>query len=205
MNRALGQRPVFHHREDSIRTQVQLFWLTLLSFRVVENATDDTGRNIRHELDRLHLVTLATGGQVAQWSALAAGPKAILAPLKLPGPPGSSTSPPPATDRAHPARALTVGTQPRTPHARFRRSAAVCGPSYVRDLLKSGQSRPCTAAGDGPDALAPTRLWMPPAGRVRSLRQTRKRRRPHLVRWGLRVRVRTPAGTSYRTALAAAR
>jgi len=35
--------------------------------RVVENATDDTWRNIRHELDRMHLVTLATAdGQVAQ-------------------------------------------------------------------------------------------------------------------------------------------
>lgn len=33
--------------------------------RVVENATNDTWRNIRQELDRLHLVTLATtAGQV---------------------------------------------------------------------------------------------------------------------------------------------
>lgn len=88
MKGALGLRPVFHHREDRIRAHVQLCWLALLLLRVVENATDDTWRNIRHELDRLHLVTLATAdGQVAQRSALTAGQKAILAALKLPEPP----------------------------------------------------------------------------------------------------------------------
>ncbi len=55
---------------------------------MVENATDDTWRNIRHELDRLHLVTLATvDGQVAQRTATTAGQKSILAALKLPEPP----------------------------------------------------------------------------------------------------------------------
>ncbi len=40
------------------------------------------------QLDRLHLVTLATAdGQVAQRSALTAGQKSILAALKLPEPP----------------------------------------------------------------------------------------------------------------------
>jgi hypothetical protein len=56
----IGLRPVFHHREDRIRAHVQLCWLALLVIRVVENATGDTWRNTRHELDRLHLVTLAT-------------------------------------------------------------------------------------------------------------------------------------------------
>ncbi len=88
MKGALGLRPVFHYREDRIRAHVQLCWLALLLLRVVENATDDTWRNIRHEFDRLHLVTLATAdGQVAQRSALTAGQKAILAALKLPEPP----------------------------------------------------------------------------------------------------------------------
>ena len=55
---------------------------------MVENATDDTWRNVRHELDRMHLVTLATGdGQVAQRSATTAGQKTILAGLDLPEPP----------------------------------------------------------------------------------------------------------------------
>ena len=87
MKGALGLRPVFHHREDRIRAHVQLCWLALLLLRVVENATDDTWRNVRHELDRMHLVTLATGdGQVAQRSATTAGQKAILAALELPEP-----------------------------------------------------------------------------------------------------------------------
>ena len=66
---ALGLRPVFHYREDRIRSHVQLCWLALLLIRVIENATGDTWRNTRHELDRMHLVTLATAdGRVAQRS-----------------------------------------------------------------------------------------------------------------------------------------
>ena len=88
MKGALGLRPVFHYREDRIRAHVQLCWLALLLLRVVENATDDTWRNVRHELDRMHLVTLSTpDGQVAQRSATTAGQKTILAALKLPEPP----------------------------------------------------------------------------------------------------------------------
>jgi Transposase DDE domain len=87
MKGALGLRPVFHHREDRIRAHIQLCWLALLLLRVIENATDDTWRNVRHELDRMHLVTLATAdGQVAQRSATTAGQKAILAALELPEP-----------------------------------------------------------------------------------------------------------------------
>src|SRR3712207_4209131 len=69
MKGALALRPVFHHREDRIRAHVQLCWLALLLIRVVENATADTWRTARHELDRMALVTLATAnGQVAQRS-----------------------------------------------------------------------------------------------------------------------------------------
>jgi len=85
---ALGLRPVFHHREDRIRGHVQLCWLALLLIRVIENATGDTWRNTRHELDRMHLVTLATAdGHVAQRSATTAGQKSILAALELGEPP----------------------------------------------------------------------------------------------------------------------
>jgi hypothetical protein len=45
-------------------------------------------RVVRHELDRMHLVTLATpDGQVAQRSALTTGQRSILTALKLPEPP----------------------------------------------------------------------------------------------------------------------
>ena len=87
MKGALGLRPVFHHREDRIRAHIQLCWLALLLLRVIENATGDTWRNLRHELDRLHLVTLANNhGRVAQRTALTAGHKSILTALNLPEP-----------------------------------------------------------------------------------------------------------------------
>jgi transposase len=85
---ALGLRPVFHYREDRIRAHIQLCWLALLLLRVLENATGDTWRNLRHELDRMHLVTLATDhGQVAQRSTITAGQKAVLHAVDLPDPP----------------------------------------------------------------------------------------------------------------------
>jgi hypothetical protein len=87
MKGALGLRPVFHHREDRIRAHVQLCWLALLLIRVVETAVGDTWRNVRHELDRMALVILATDhGRVAQRSTLTAGHKSILTALGLPGP-----------------------------------------------------------------------------------------------------------------------
>jgi hypothetical protein len=85
---ALGLRPVHHRREDRIRAHVQLCWLALLLIRVAETTTADTWRNLRHELDRMHLVTLATAdGRVAQRSTTTSGQKAILAALELPEPP----------------------------------------------------------------------------------------------------------------------
>ncbi len=66
---ALRLRPVFHSREDRIRAHVQLCWLALLLIRTVEHQTGDTWRNVRNELDRMHLVTLETAeGRVAQRS-----------------------------------------------------------------------------------------------------------------------------------------
>lgn len=81
-------RPVYHHREDRIRAHIQLQWLALLLLRVAETTVGDTWRNIRDELERLHLVTLATTeGQVAQRSELTAGQRSILAALDLTQPP----------------------------------------------------------------------------------------------------------------------
>lgn len=81
---ALRLRPVFHHREDRIRAHIQLCWLALLLIRVAENATGDTWRNLRNELDRMHLVTIDTAdGRIAQRTAITAGQHAILTALKL--------------------------------------------------------------------------------------------------------------------------
>ena len=84
----INLRPVFHHKDQRIQAHVQLCWLALLVIRVAENAIGDTWRNIRHELDRMHLVTLATSdGQVSQRSELTAGQRHILRALELPEPP----------------------------------------------------------------------------------------------------------------------
>jgi hypothetical protein len=81
-------RPVYHHREDRIRAHVQLQWLALLLLRVAETTIGDTWRNIRDELERMHLVTLATDqGQVAQRSELTPRHRSILAALEISEPP----------------------------------------------------------------------------------------------------------------------
>ncbi len=84
----LRLHPVFHYREDRIRAHIQTCWLALLLLRVIENATDQTWRNVRHELDRMHLVTLATSaGQVSQRSATTPAQQNVLRALDLPEPP----------------------------------------------------------------------------------------------------------------------
>ena len=65
-----------------------LCWLALLLTRLTETATSDTWRNLRHELDRMHLVTF-TGphGTVRQRTATTAGQAVILRALDLAEPP----------------------------------------------------------------------------------------------------------------------
>ncbi len=84
MKGSLGLRPVFHHREDRIRSHIQLCWLGLLLMRVIENGTGETWRNVRHELDRMHLVTMQTAeGRVAQRTNTTPGQAEILAKLHI--------------------------------------------------------------------------------------------------------------------------
>jgi hypothetical protein len=79
---ALRLRPVFHHREDRIRAHVQLCWLALLLIRTIENATGGTWRNVRHELQRMHLVTYdADGARVARRTATTEGQREIFSAL----------------------------------------------------------------------------------------------------------------------------
>jgi hypothetical protein len=96
-------RPVYHRRDDRIQAHVQLCWLALLLLRVAETQTNDTWRNLRNELDRMHLVTLATNeGTVAQRTELTHGQRRILKALELPEPPRFYDFTP-VTDQAHPA------------------------------------------------------------------------------------------------------
>jgi Transposase DDE domain len=81
---ALALRPVFHHREDRIRAHVQLCWLALLLVRTIENACGDTWRNVRNELQRMHLVTYeASEGRVVQRTATTPGQRQIFAALDV--------------------------------------------------------------------------------------------------------------------------
>jgi transposase len=85
----IDMRPVYHRREDRIEAHVQLCWLALLLLRVAETEVGDTWRNIRNELERMHLVTLRTSeGTVSKRTELTTGQRDILRALSLPEPPG---------------------------------------------------------------------------------------------------------------------
>ena len=88
LKHTIDMRPAYHRREDRIEAHVQLCWLALLLMRVAETETDHTWRNLRNELDRMHLVTLATSeGTVSQRTELTPGHRRILTALELPEPP----------------------------------------------------------------------------------------------------------------------
>jgi Transposase DDE domain len=87
MKSTLDLRPVYHHLERRIRAHVLLCWLALLLIRLAETATGDTWRNLRHQLDRMHLGTF-TGdvGTIRRRTATLPEQAAILRALKLPEP-----------------------------------------------------------------------------------------------------------------------
>jgi Transposase DDE domain len=88
LKHTIDMRPAYHRREDRIEAHVQLCWLALLLMRVAETETDHTWRNLLNELDRMHLVTLATSeGTVSQRTELTPGHRRILTALSLPEPP----------------------------------------------------------------------------------------------------------------------
>jgi hypothetical protein len=88
LKHTIDMRPAYHRREDRIEAHVQLCWLALLLLRVAETQAGDTWRNLRNELDRMHLVTLATSeGTVAQRTELTPGQRHTLKTLELPDPP----------------------------------------------------------------------------------------------------------------------
>ena len=88
LKHTIDLRPAYHRRADRIEAHVQLCWLALLLLRVAETEVGDTWRNIRNELDRMHLVTLATSeGTVSQRTELSPGQRRILQALQLPEPP----------------------------------------------------------------------------------------------------------------------
>jgi transposase len=85
---SLDLRPIYHRKEERIRSHVLLCWLALLLVRIAENATGETWRNLCNELERMHLGTFAgPAGVSRQRTELTPGQRAILRALDLPEPP----------------------------------------------------------------------------------------------------------------------
>jgi transposase len=88
MKRTLDLRPVRHRKEDRIRAHVILCWLALLLIRIAEHETHDTWRNLRDELQRLHLGTFTgPAGTSQQRTQLTARQREILRALDIGEPP----------------------------------------------------------------------------------------------------------------------
>lgn len=88
MKTTLDLRPVYHRKETRIRAHVLLCWLALLLVRLAENATGDTWRNLRAEMDKLHLGRFSgSAGEVAQRTEITPRQAAILRALGIAEPP----------------------------------------------------------------------------------------------------------------------
>jgi Transposase DDE domain len=102
MKTTLELRPVYHRREARIRSHVLLCWLALLLVRLAENATGETWRNLRAEMDKLHLGRFSgSAGEVAQRTEITSRQAAILH----------------AANVAEPPRYVRVATQQAAPRA----------------------------------------------------------------------------------------
>ena len=101
--------------------------------------TGDTWRNLRHELDRMHLVTLATGdGRVAQRTTSTAGRRPSSPRSTCPNQPSSSSSPSPTPDRPATDDPGRVVTRPNQLRQHPGRSAYKFTESCAHELRKSG-------------------------------------------------------------------
>jgi DDE family transposase len=84
----LDLRPIYHRKEDRIRAHVLLSFLALLLTRVAESRARDTWRNLRRELERIHLGYFhGTAGRVLQRSETTPRQREILGALDVPEPP----------------------------------------------------------------------------------------------------------------------
>ena len=88
MKTTLDLRPVRHRKEDRIRAHVILCWLALLLIRLAETQTEQTWRNLRDELQRVHLGTFTgPAGTSRQRTELTARQRDILRALNVGEPP----------------------------------------------------------------------------------------------------------------------
>jgi len=88
MKTTLDLRPVHHRKEERIRAHVVLCWLALLLIRLAETGTGETWRDVRREMDKLHLVRLdGPAGEILQRTETTPRQAAFLKALSVAEPP----------------------------------------------------------------------------------------------------------------------
>jgi len=84
MKTTLDLRPVYHSKDERIRSHVLLCWLSLLLIRIIERETKRSWPKIRSEMERLHLVEfLAENRRIFQYTKLSTDQRSILKKLKI--------------------------------------------------------------------------------------------------------------------------
>lgn len=84
----LDLRPIYHRKEDRIRSHVLLSFLALLLTRVAETRARDTWPNLRRELERIHLGHFhGSAGRLLQRTETTARQREILTALGIAEPP----------------------------------------------------------------------------------------------------------------------
>jgi len=77
-------RPVYHSKDDRIRSHVMLCWLALLLVRIAEVETGQTWPKIRRQMQQLNLVEfIDKNGRILQYTELTANQRNILKKLKI--------------------------------------------------------------------------------------------------------------------------
>ena len=80
-------RPVYHSRDDRIRSHVLICWLALLLVRIAEVETGQTWPTIRRQMQQQNLVDLfGRNGRILQHTELTQDQRIILKKLKIKDP-----------------------------------------------------------------------------------------------------------------------
>lgn len=87
LKQSLALRPVYHRKDDRIRSHVLLCWMGLMLIRIIENKTGRTWRDVRNLFKRIHLIeSRSVDGTVLQRTELTDEHRGILSQLDLPEP-----------------------------------------------------------------------------------------------------------------------
>ena len=88
LKQTLELRPMYHRKDERIRTHVTLCWLALLLVRIIEKKTGETWEKTRRVLERIHHGEFATkDGRILQRTELTREQEQILKGLGIKPPP----------------------------------------------------------------------------------------------------------------------